>query len=272
MYSSICLANSPNLSSYFQGKSGCFILFALGKNKIVTEYNMKKCTERIPANSTFKIPLSLMAFDQGIITQNTVFHWDGKKQNLVVWNQNQTPQTWLRYSVVWVSQLLTPQLGMEKIKNYLRQFNYGNQDFSGHPGLNDGLTAAWLSGSLKISPEEQLNFIKALVNNSLPISQQAMTNTKANMYLETSNLVKGQGWKLYGKTGSGYHDPKDWMKHIPMKDVPQDGWFVGYVERNQETYLVVLDFSDLENPHTTELAGGRAKKLAITLLTQMGIF
>ena len=51
---------------------------------------------------------------------------------------------------MWLSQLLTPQLEMPKIKNYLQKFNYGNQDFSADVGKNNGLTNAWLNSSLKI--------------------------------------------------------------------------------------------------------------------------
>lgn len=128
---SVFASNNVNISKYFTDKNGCFILYDINTGKIVTKYNAKRCAERIPADSTFKIALSLMAFDQKIINQSTTFKWDGKSRWLKDWNQDQTPRTWMQYSVVWVSQLLTPRLGMPKIKNYLQKFNYGNQDFSG---------------------------------------------------------------------------------------------------------------------------------------------
>lgn len=256
-------ANELKLNEYFNDKNGCFILYSLNESKLIEKYNPKRCAERISADSTFKIPLSLMAFDQGIINQKTQFKWDGKNRDLPFWNQDQTPKSWLSNSTVWVSQLLTPKLGLEKIKQYLKEFNYGNQDFSGDPGLNNGLTKAWLSSSLKISADEQLNFLKALANNQLLVSKDAMLNTKENMYLETSP----NSWKLYGKTGSGHSQQK-----LNNKTEHQDGWFVGFITKANQRYLFVVNFTDLQTPQSKEAGGARAKLIAKNILNQMGLF
>lgn len=50
----------------------------------------------------------------------------------------------MQFSVVWVSQEITQKIGLNKIKNYLKDFDYGNQDFSGDKERNNGLTEAWL--------------------------------------------------------------------------------------------------------------------------------
>ncbi len=250
LWAAISFASTPDFSAEFQGKSGCFILFDLTKNKLIQDYNPSRCAQQIPADSTFKVPLSLMAFDQKLITQQTVFKWDGKDRGLPQWNHDQTPQTWLTNSVVWVSQELTPQLGLNKIKAYLKAFNYGNQDFSG------GLTTAWLGSTLKISADEQLNFVKALVNHQLPVSQEAMTSTKANMFLETTP----KGYALYGKTGSDSHDQL------------QEGWFIGFMTKGPQTYLIVSNFTDLLPTKTDQAGGPRAKAIVESLLTQMGLF
>lgn len=255
-------ADNIDFSEYFKGKSGCFVLFDAKANQLTTQYNYLRCEEQIPPDSTFKIPLSLMAFDQKLITNKTVFQWDKKDRAIPAWNQDQTPQSWLSNSTVWVSQELTAKLGAEKIKDYLHEFNYGNQDFSGNPGMNDGLMNAWRDSSLKISADEQVDFLKLLVTDKLPVSVAAMKNTKANMYLETSP----KGWKLYGKTGSGIHGLASDSQQ------PQDGWFVGYVEKAGKTYVFVLNFTDLEKPDSTESGGVRAKQLAMTLLGKLGVF
>lgn len=239
LWTSTGLADT-DLAKYFANKSGCFILYDLNRNTVVEKYNSPRCSQQISPNSTFKIALSLMAFDQKLITQKTIFKWDGQHRMLPVWNQDQTPQTWLKNSVVWVSQVLTPQLGMTTIKSYLYRFKYGNQDFSG------GLAQAWLNNSLKISADEQLEFLKKLVSNKLPVSQQAMTETKANMYVETLP----SGWKLYGKTGAGNLEGL------------QDGWFVGFIQKDKQTEIFVLNFSDLQKvAPTAAFAGVRAKEI-----------
>lgn len=241
---------SVNLSHFFNGKIACFILYDPYREKVVAKYNPTRCAEQLPADSTFKIPLSLMVFDQGIINQQSIFIWDRKDRGLAAWNEDQTPKSWISNSTVWVSQLLTPQLGLNRIHSYLKKFNYGNQDFSG------GITHAWLSSSLKISADEELDFLQNLFKRELPVSEQAMDDTLENMYLETS----ARGWKLYGKTGTGTH------QHLT------DGWFVGLTTKNNRTYIFVLNFSDLAKPVTSDAGGLRAEALAKTLLSQMNVY
>lgn len=258
----ILLANNVfavDIAPIFNGKEGCFILYNTTEKKVVTEYNPTHCKERASPDSTFKIALSLMAFDQNLITQDTVFKWNGEVNPYYPqWNQNQTPKTWLTYSVVWVSQQLTPQLGMEKIQHYLKIFDYGNQDFSGDPGKDNGLTHAWLSSSLKISPEEQLRFLERLVNETLPVSSEAKTNTIENMYLETTP----QGWQLFGKTGSGM----DYITNMP------EGWFEGFIEKPDQTYIFVLNFTDIIPPQNNESAGAEARTMVQKILAGMDLY
>ncbi len=242
-------AETQDIDSDLPGKSSCFIIFDISHNKLIEKNNPKRCAERMTPASTFKVPLSLMVFDQKLITQNTVFQWDGKDKGLAAWNQNQTPQTWLKNSVVWVSQTLTPQLGLEKIKLYLKKFHYGNQDFSGDPDQNNGLTYAWLNSSLKISADEQLTFMKALVTNELPVSQQSMTETKTNLFLETLP----DDSRLYGKTGTGG------ALH----------WFIGFLQKENKNYVIILNFSDSQPSQPTENPGENTRKIAKSLLRKL---
>jgi beta-lactamase class D/beta-lactamase class D OXA-1 len=260
-------AQAANVETYFQNKTGCFLLYNVNLHKLVEDYNPSRCAQQIPPDSTFKIALSLMAFDQNLINQNAIFKWDGKNRGLKVWNRNQTPKTWLSNSAVWVSQGLAQKLGMKKINDYLQKFNYGNQNFSGDPGKNNGLTQAWLSSSLKISADEQLTFLEKLLGNKLPVSQYAIDSTKANMYLETSP----HGWRLYGKTGSGSTNPSQ-KTAVNWQQVPQDGWFVGFVQKGTKTYIFVLNFSDTQAPNTSEAGGTRAKEITKKLLSAANIF
>lgn len=101
--------------------------------------------------STFKIALSLMGFDSGILQNENNPVWLFKKgydDFLESWKSPQTSQSWMKNSFVWFSKLLAARLGIQKFEYYLAVLDYGNQDSSG------GLTNAWLSSSLKISPRE----------------------------------------------------------------------------------------------------------------------
>ncbi|BCA95638.1 hypothetical protein TUM19329_19990 [Legionella antarctica] len=225
-------------SQLFKNYDGCFLIYSVNNHKIISEYNPKNhCNQRIAPDSTFKIPLSLMAFDQGIIKQKTVFKWDGKKGILSEHDRDQTPDSWIKYSVVWVSQQITPQLGYPLIKRYLDVFDYGNQDFTGDSGKNNGLKYAWLSSSLKISAVEQLHFLNAMVSNKLPVTHEAIVKTKDNMYL--GKLANGADY--YGKTGSGRHGRNE-REGNPSQI--RDGWFVGFIEQGKQTYIFVSNLTD----------------------------
>lgn len=262
---SMAYATEINYAQIFAGKNACFILYDLNKKKTVEEYNSKRCQERIAPNSTFKVPLSLMAFDKGVITESTVFKWDGKKREMESWNQNQTPRTWEQYSVLWVSQQITPKLGMRTIKDYLAKFNYGNQDFSGDKGKNNGLTHAWLSGSLKISGEEQLKFLINMHNYNLGISHAAIDNTMQNIYL---GKLTDDGWNWYGKTGSGRRN----TTYQGKAERVRDGWFVGYLEKSGQTYVVVTNLTDIKTPTGSEhdtSGGPQAKAITQDIIKQL---
>lgn len=268
-----CFINAPVLAAkksdyynLFKKYNACFILYDLNNNKIVSEYNPNsRCSERIAPDSTFKIPLSLMAFNQGTINQQTVFKWNGTKEDLADWNQDQTPASWLKYSVVWVSQQITQQMGYAQIKHYLAGFDYGNQDFSGDPGRKNGLAYAWLSSSLKISALEQLNFLKAMLSNELPLTPEAIHITRKNMYL--GKLENGADY--YGKTGSGRHGRNERQKNPSRL---RDGWFVGFVENGKQRYIFVSNLTDKEpviaegsNPNAPLLPYGSALLKPITM-------
>lgn len=189
-------------------------------------------TLRVSPCSTFKIVLSLMGFEEGILKDGENPCWFFKKgydDALPIWRQSQTPCTWMVRSCIWYSKLLALEIGFEKFNAYVKKIGYGNQDTMGDAGKNNGLTHCWLSSSLKISPAEQLIFLKKLVRLKLPFSRRA--------HLQTWNLLDlgmldGTDWKLYGKTGSGHHEGK---KH---------GWFIGWLEK--ENIRLFFVFCDLE--------------------------
>lgn len=216
----------------------CFLLYSIDEKRLVSAYNPENyCNIRISPDSTFKVAVSLMAFDKGIITQKTVFKWNGVSEGLQEWNRNQTPQSWLQYSVVWVTQLLTRQMGLKTIQHYLDGFHYGNRDFSGDSGMNNGLTHAWLSSSLKISAMEQMDFLKNMMDGSLKVSPGAVKYTTENMYIGALE----QGARLYGKTGAGRNGRNERLSNPSQL---RDGWFIGFVEQGNRRFIFVSNLTD----------------------------
>ncbi|NHZ80908.1 hypothetical protein F2P44_16730 [Massilia sp. CCM 8695] len=75
-------------------------------------------------------------------------------------------------SVVRYSRQVTTSPGIARLADDTRQFQYGNADVSGDLE-HDGLTMAWISSPLRISPPEQLSFLGRVANRQLGVSQDA---------------------------------------------------------------------------------------------------
>lgn len=189
------------------------------------------CTIRVTPASTFKIPLSLMGFDAGFLTDEhnpSLPFKKGYAAWIESWKQTTDPTGWMKNSVVWYSRLITEALGEARFRDYIRRFDYGNQDVSGEAGKNDGLTNSWLSSSLKISPLEQIAFLRKLVRRELPVSQQS--------YAMTGKLTALQdiaGWNVHGKTGAGP------VRRADGSTEPGHsyGWFVGWMAKGDRTLV-----------------------------------
>ncbi|MEP2532915.1 penicillin-binding transpeptidase domain-containing protein [Shimia sp.] len=190
------------------------------------------CDTRYSPASTFKLALALIGYETNLLASPdapAIDYDPAINAPFSIWRETTYPRRWLRYSVVWYSQWLTTQLGAAKFQNHVDALNYGNRDLSGDPGQNNGLTRAWLGSSLKISPLEQSRFLRAFVTQSLPLSDRAQTLTK-----ETMQHFSVGPHDALGKTGTtwvrdaNYHRTKD-----------QLGWFVGWVVKDNETYVFV---------------------------------
>ncbi len=224
----------------------CFL--ATENNHVIQKIG--QCQERQSPCSTFKVAISLMGYDSGILLNGLkpIYPYTGGSTVVEACKQSQTPASWMKNSCVWYSQEVTQKLGMQKFKNYLEKFKYGNHDASGDQGKNNGLTNAWLDSSLKISPEEQIQFLEKLTVGKLPVSAKAQTLTKQIMFVDNF----ADGWKLYGKTGS--------------KD-KKAGWFVGWIEKGDRRIIFAQYLDGAEEKDSW--GGKKAKEEALRQLTQL---
>ncbi|OJY35367.1 MAG: hypothetical protein BGP06_05715 [Rhizobiales bacterium 65-9] len=202
--------------------------------------------------STFKIALALMGFDSGALTDAHAPLWtSGPDDGPAVSDQKRSvnPIEWMRDSVVWYSRRLTRTLGQEKFQRYVSAFAYGNRDLSGDSGRDNGLTGAWLSSSLLISPDGQISFLRRLWNRRLPVSADAYDKTLSIM----PPFPLADGWTVYGKTGTGFRRKFDGA----LDRDRQIGWFVGWAIKGERTVLFARLIRD-EGPTDTR-AGPRAR-------------
>lgn len=242
-----------------EGKKGCFLLYNMKTEKFDSVLG-DSCSERYPACSSFKVPLAVMAFDSGVLPdENFVLKWNGKKDVREESNQDHNAKTWMRDSVLWFSQRITPRLGPKKFQKYLDEFDYGNRNFS------EGITTAWVTApnskveGLKITAYEQVNFMKKLWTDALPVSPRAMKLTREITSLETSP----NGFTLNGKTGSHFYDKERKM---------QFGWFIAHLQKGSDEYIVVTNLSDLRPFDEKGYGGPKAKQLTKQILNGQGLW
>ena len=214
-----------------QAKTVCTLLMDARTAEVLLEDG--DCASRVTPASTFKIPLAVMGYDAGVLktAHEPVMRFrPGDPDWGANWTRDTDPADWMRYSVLWYSQRIVEALGTDTLTRYAREFSYGNADFSGDPGFDNGLERAWVSSSLKVSPREQAAFLKLLVSDRLPVDPKAMALAKR--IVETRQQ---DGWRFHGKTGGAFPRRAD-----RSFDYARGwGWYVGWAERDATTLIFV---------------------------------
>jgi beta-lactamase class D len=205
-----------DLAKLFQdrGVEGAIIISRLDGAVKYAHNPLRSETRFVPA-STFKIPNTLIALDEGVIkNEREVIKWDGKDKGFDTWNRDQTLETAFPLSCVWFYQELARRIGSEKYAAHLKKMGYGNGKAA------PGVTTFWLEGDLGISAAEQIGFLKKLYEDSLPYQKSHMALLKKIMIVE-----ENPQFTIRAKTG--------WS----MRTNPQQGWYVGYVEAKGQIWL-----------------------------------
>jgi beta-lactamase class D len=234
-----------HLKKYFDEYhvNGCFELYDLKKSSF-TDYNPDRCGQRFIPASTFKIFNSLAGLQtKAIPDENYVMKWDSVIRNVPSWNHDQDMEEAIKNSTVWYYQEIARRIGADKMQQYLKVLHYGNMTMGGP------IDSFWLTGGLRISCDEQIEFLKNFYLNTYHFSPEVIATVKKILILEDT-----LGYKLSGKTGWGMmHDEAGAEKNI--------GWFVGYVEKGED---VCFFATNIESPEPSPANFGEARK-AITM-------
>jgi beta-lactamase class D len=192
------------------------------------------CRTRVTPASTFKLPLAVMAFDTGVLSdahhpvmafQPGDPDWGGAN-----WTKDTDPTDWMRHSVLWYSQRIAHAIGAEALTRHALDYGYGNADFAGDPGFDNGLERAWIASSLLVSPREQAEFLRRLVMDELPASSRAMRTARG--IVESRHLGD---WVIHGKTGTAYPRRAD----RSFDHARGWGWYVGWAQKADRTLVFV---------------------------------
>ena len=208
-----------NLKKYFDAKNvdGCFTMLN-NTDGVITVYNMKLDTMRFTPASTFKIPNALIGLETGIVTNDSMLiKWDGIKRWNDDWNKDLTLREAFKVSAVPYFQEVARRIGKDTMQHWIDTLAYGNKNTTGP------VDSFWLNNQLKISPDEQLGFLKKLYFDQLPFRKSVQQNLRDIMLQEDNTL-----YKLSYKTGWGFDEQKNNI-----------GWVTGWIEENRHVYFFV---------------------------------
>lgn len=194
----------------------------------------------IPA-STFKIANGIIAVETGVVEdEDVIFKWDGQKRALSNWEQDLTFKQAFQFSCVPCFQQIARDVGEDRMKHYLSEFEYGQIMFEGSE-----IDSFWLRGASRISQFEQIAFLERFYFEKLGISERTTAIMKKVMLIDDS-----QGQTLSGKTGLGRMDDTD------------IGWIVGYQEIDDTVFIFATNIQ-AKDVNTTDF---NAKRLIATQL------
>jgi len=138
-----------------------------------------------------------------------VQQWDGTKYtNRASWQQAHTLESAIKNSVLWFFQRTAVKIGPSRMRTFLERFRYGNLDTSGPPDQY------WINGTLRISADEQVEFLRQFYGRSLGVAAphydtvvQAMVEPAGGVQNSTGihklTAPWGSGTELTAKTGAG---------------------------------------------------------------------
>ena len=214
------------------GVNGSIIIYDLKGDRFYQHHPNRNNAAFVPA-STYKIPNSLIALETGVIKDDVaVLTWDGIERGFngspfAQWNQDLNIRLAFKYSAVWFYQVLARRIGHQRMQDFVNQIEYGNQNI----GTEEDIDKFWLEGKLRITPQQQIEFLRRLYQNDLPFDQRTMDLVKDIAIAEQT-----PDYVLRAKTG--------WAASV----TPSIGWYVGYLEQNDNVYFFATNLDmDSEN-------------------------
>jgi beta-lactamase class D len=133
------------------------------------------------------------------------------------------------------------------MQSFVDHFGYGNGNIS--PAVD----TFWLYGDLRISPLEQVDFLRRFCGDELGVSERTTKMVQDIMVLEET-----EEYVLRGKTGTA--------EVTPTREL---GWLVGYLQRDDRVWYYALN---MEGERVWEEWPPRKRKdLVIRIFRALGV-
>ena len=201
----------------------------------------------LPA-STFKIPNSLIGLELGLVDTGYVFNWNGEDRRMPQWKRDLTLKEAFAVSCVPCYQELARRIGVDRMNEYLLKLQFGKMDVHA-----ENIDLFWLEGKSRITPFEQVSFLRKLYEERLPLKKSTIRSMKAMMINET-----GQEYTLSGKTGWAVRNDNNY------------GWFVGYLETGEKVFFVATLIEPKNHEMVNDFALAR-KKVTMEVFRELGL-
>lgn len=206
------------------GVHGCFILYDQTNDQLYT-YNQPRLDSPYLPASTFKVINSMIVLEESTIAnEEEIIPWDSVEREFSSWNRDHNLRSAIEFSAVWFYQELARRVGEERMQYWVKACDYGNRDISG------GIDMFWLTGNIRITAREQIEFLRKLYADELPFSQRNMDIVKDIMIREQTDT-----YVFRHKTG--------WA-NSPDPDI---GWLVGWVEQEDKPWFFAMNIDIRKN-------------------------
>jgi beta-lactamase class D len=226
----VSVAQNVDFERHFQdlGVEGAIIIYDSNRDRVFQHNPQRNATAFLPA-STFKVLNSLIALETGVISDElAILTWDGVERKIPAWNRDLNMREAIKLSAIWFYQVLARRVGHDRMQQWVSQVGYGNQKI----GSRHDIDQFWLRGELRITPQEQIQFLRRFYKNDLPFSERSLSIVKDIMIME-----KTPDYTITGKTG--------WVG-VADDVTPKIGWYVGYVEKGKDVYFFATNI-DIRN-------------------------
>ena len=224
------VAQAVDFGKHFQelGVEGSIIIYDAQSDRTYQHNPQRNTTAFLPA-STFKILNSLISLETGVIPHElALLTWDGIERAIPEWNRDLNMKEAIRLSAVWFYQVLARRVGHDRMQAWVKEAGYGNQNI----GSPKDIDTFWLTGELRITPQEQIQFLRRLYSDELPFSERSLSLVKEIMIVEQT-----PDYTIRAKTG---------LVGFGEETMPQIGWYVGYLEKGENVYFFATNI-DIRN-------------------------
>jgi beta-lactamase class D len=238
-----------SIKPYFDSAQvdGCFTMMDNATGAI-TVYNIKYDTTRFTAAGSFNLVTSLVGLENGaIVNEDAQISFKGENFADTTWNKDVNLKQALANNVYPYFKTIVNKIGKDTLQHWIDTLGYGNKQ------LGKSIDSAWLNNSIKVSPDEQVGFVKRLYFDQLPFRKSTQQNLRSLLLKEANT-----NFKLSYLVSQGQDD-----KYGNI------AWLTGYIEENRHVYFFATILVNASNGAGLE---DKALNISKRILTHYNFF